>query len=1188
MGQLAISLLGPFTVTRHGQPVTRFGTDKTRALLAYLVMEADRAHRRARLAGLLWPDFSETDARHNLSQALLMLRKALDAQAASPPFLLATRQTLRFNPDSDVTLDVVAFQTGLTVCQRVSPEHLTPHAAQQLTQAVAHYQGEFLSDPWQVNSQAFEEWMLLTRVQLYLQAVEMLDYLVHYYMHHGEFALATTYARRQLELEPLHEVAHRQLMTALAYDNRRPEALAQYAACQSLLARELGIEPAPETTALYAQIREGGARGGRPQPIAQPHLREKLGTGPLAPPPVFVGRARELTRLDDALTLMLQGRGQVRLITGEAGSGKTALLNAFARRALAARADVLVVNGSGNAYTGLGDPYWPFIELLRQLWLPGQLHTPVDNRGTIANGGALFPLQARRLAVAQPVLTPLLAQAGPDLTRLVTGRGPATRTPATGAPATDRLDLGQTRVQDAITRVLHAVAAHYPLVLMLDDLQWADQASLNLLFHLSRRLAGQRLLIVGAFRANVLHPDYRPSDYWDVPGAPDSDQPHPLATLMNDLQRYLGAIQIDLTQAAGRDFIDALLDSEPNHLDAAFRETLYRHTGGHALFATELLRGMQERGELGRDAQGYWSVGEHIAWDTLPARVEGVIAERAGQLLPDWQAMLAVASIEGDQFTAQVVARVLDLDEDQVNRRLSGALSRHHYLVAPVGIEQVGAHTLAHYHFRHLLFQKYLYDRLNPVERAQGHLHVGQVLESLYAERAPEISLHLARHFELGGDVEKAAAYLLQAGQRATRLAATEEALRLLTYGLALLKQRAKSPARDRQEVALQLALGAALLSTGWAGEARGQAAERAYALCQRTGDPEQVRRSLLMLAYVNLARDQLAQAAAAGEQLDALAQCTQDPLTTVFSRFVLGSVHYFKGDLLPARQNLEQAVALYDAHTPTSMTLTGADVGVSSLVWLGEILWVLGYADQALARNRQAVAWAQALEHTPSLELVLNVGALSGQHLRRDTPALRAVLRQVDELSRETSSSMFRFWGTLFQGWLAVVDHHDPSGLAQIQEAIRQWEATGTRVGRFQYYMLLAEAYLALGQVETARATLARVLDEIATTGHHFFEAEILRLKGKAGRALGRLDEAETCFRQAIAAARKQSAKAWELRAMMSLCRLYQATGQADQLAAARAQLAEVYGWFTEGLDTADLQEAAALVRETCQVSET
>jgi len=1138
MGQLAISLLGPFTVTRRGQPVTRFGTDKTRALLAYLVMEADRAHRRAWLAGLLWPNFPEAAARHNLSQTLLMLRQALDAPAASPPFLLITRQTLRFNPDSDVTLDVTAFQAGLAVCQRVGPAQLSPHAARQVTQAAAHYQGEFLSDPWQVHSQAFEEWVLLTRVQLHLQAVELLDCLVQYHMHHGDFAPATAYARRQLDLEPLRETAHRQLMTALARDGRRPEALAHYAACTTLLARELGIVPAPETTALYEQLRAGG-RGDEdrtPRPGSRP------GTGPLTASPPFVGRTRELAQLDAALAAALRGQGQLRLVTGDAGSGKTALLRAFARRALAAHPALLLLNGAGNAYTGLGDPYWPFLEMLRQL------------SAEVPGAPFLVQPQAARLEAARPATHAALTAAAPGLLHWL-GAAPETPPP---------------HMSDLLTRALLAVAADRPLVLIVDDAQWADQESRNLLLHLGRRLTGQRLLLLGAARSDALAPR--------DPAA--NTTPQPLMTLYHELRRYLGAIQLDLAQAEGRPFINMLLDSEPNHLGEAFRETLYRRTAGHALFTTELLCALQARGDLIRDARGFWVAGERLAWDALPARVEGVIAARIGQLLPDWQTLLTVASVEGDEFTAAVVADVLGWSEAEVCRRCSGALARQHNLLVPLGVQPMGETGLARYRFRHLLFQQYCYAQLDAVEQARLHLRVGQTLETLYGARAPEISLALARHFELGGAWEQAVTYLLHAGQRATYLAATEEAVHLLTHGLTLMPP---SPARQQQQADLHLALGNALLAKGWDVPEREQTLARAYALGQRAGDLGQVARSLVMLTNAPMGRGQLPQLAAIGQQLQTLAQdphvIASESLTarlTLYVDYVWGSFYFCQGDLLATREYLTRVA---NAPDTTPDTLVEINLRVMSQVWLVYTLGLLGYLDQALACSQRTLATMRDLDYALLLQFALSIGQMGVYYLRREPRAMQATLAQLTALDADASLAVFQPWVMLFEGWLRAVVQHDADGLGLMQKAIQAWEDADSQGGVLLQYNLLIEGYLALGQADAALPPLDAMLDFIGATDFRAAEAEFVRLRGAALRALGQPEEAEACFQRALTMARAQSAKAWELRAALSLYRLRQAKGTPGALADARAQLAEVYAWFTEGFDTGDLQKAAALL---------
>lgn len=1161
MAHLTIALLGDFKVALDGQALTRFDTDKMRALLAYLAVEVERDHRRAMLAGLLWPEIPETAAHHNLSQTLLRLRTLLgDKSTATPqlaaPFLLATWQTLRFNPDSDHTVDVAEFQRAATLGLRGAPEQLSPERAQLLTQALSWYQGPFLSDLWLINSPAFEEWQLLKQTQLHILALEALEALGRYHIRHGELAIAVDCARRQIALEPLRESAHRQLMQALALEGRRAEALAQYGACQALLARELGIEPAAETQALSAQIRAG--REGSPQRDVvrePPPRREKPVPAALPAPPAFVGRARELARLDESLEQMLAGQGQILFVTGEAGSGKTALLTAFAQRALAAHADVLVVNGTGNAYTGLGDPYWPFIEMLQQL-RGADVYSISRSRG-----------QAQRLLAVHSSIMEILADCSPDLARFV----------ASGVGAST-IDLAQTRLFEQLTRALHAIAARYPVVLLLDDLQWADRDSLNLLFHLGRNLSQHALFLVGAFRPDVLNQGYSPQVYLHEQ---DAGQRHPLATLIHELQHRLGDIRLDLAQSEGREFVDALIDSEPNHIDEAFRETLFLHTGGHALFTTELLREMQARGDLLRDANGYWVAGEKIAWGALPARVEGIIAERIAQLHPEWQTMLRLASIEGAEFTVQVLARVLELSEDEIGRRLGGALSRYHHLITPVGIQYAGAQRLTRYRFRHLLFQRYLYNRLDSVEQAQLHLSVGRALEALYAEHALEISLPLARHFELGGEASQASVYLLRAGERATRWGATEEALRLFARGLALVQRLPPSLARAKQETELQLALGEALLAKGWNAPERAQAFERAYVLCQQAGGSGQLARSLLNLADVKLARGQLDLARATGEQLLELARSAQDPLIAVFGHSVLGAAFFFNGSMLLAREHLEQVVRA--PALPASALLARTEVGldVRSWVWLMATLWGLGYADQAAVCSQKAVALARAEDHAFSLGFALSFSELHLGWLRHDLPGMRAALQHLGALDHGAVLSVFQLWEAIFQGWLDAVGEHSSEGYHKMQQAIDLW-AMGEQTARAYQYLLLAEATMALDQVAAAHEMLVQGLAHSTQTDAAFLKAEMLRLQGEALQRLGQPEKAAAAFNDAIALAQKQAAKMWELRAALNLCRLREAFGTVHEFAAARQQLAEVYAWFTEGFDIPDLQAAAALLAKT------
>ncbi len=326
MAHLALYLFGPFQATLDGQEVTTFATDKARALLAYLAVEADRPHRRDALAGLLWPDLPQARARQSLRQALTRVRKALDDRDPAQPFLLVQQDQVQFNAAGDTWVDVAAFTATLTDCQKHRHRDVSAcrHCLGQMERAVALYRRDFLDQFFLPDSAPFEEWTLFKRDWLRQQAMEALAILATYYERRGDYAEAQQYARRQVELEPWCEEAHQQLMRLLAQAGKRSAALAQYESCVRALAKTLGVEPMAETVALYEQI-----RGGLPA-VAPP--RHNL---PPAPDPL-VGREKETGDLAE----LLSGT-HCRLVTlvGPGGVGKTRLALQVAADQVGALAD---------------------------------------------------------------------------------------------------------------------------------------------------------------------------------------------------------------------------------------------------------------------------------------------------------------------------------------------------------------------------------------------------------------------------------------------------------------------------------------------------------------------------------------------------------------------------------------------------------------------------------------------------------------------------------------------------------------------------------------------------------------------------------------------------------------------------------------------------------------------------------
>lgn len=490
---------------------------------------------------------------------------------------------------------------------------------------------------------------------------------------------------------------------------------------------------------------------------------------------VFLGRQHELDRLQAFAARAAAGKGHVVFVSGEPGSGKTALLREFEQRAQSLDAELVVAEGECNAQAGIGDPYLPFRDILRLL--TGDVDAKLAR-------GAISPENASRLRRCFGNSGEALVHLGPDLVHLFlpvagvalkamaylgekAGWLEKMKEIAERKPEGSQADaLDQAHILDQFCRVLKALAEKHPLMLVLDDLQWADAASIALLFTLGRRIGDSRILIVGA---------YRP----DEVALGRADERHPLEKTLAELKRYNGDIELDLARNAeveGRLFVDLLLDTEPNRLGEPFRTALLAQTDGHALFTVELLRAMQERGDLHRDEQGRWIEAATLDWKTLPKRIEGVIEERIGRLDSDLLGILQAASIEGNRFTAQIVARVQEVRERDLLRKLSQELDKRHNLVIENGEIHLAHCLLSTFRFSHALFQQYAYSTLGAGERRLLHGETGRALEALYADCIDQITVQLAHHFAAAGEQTKAVAYAMKAGEDAERVFAWDVA----------------------------------------------------------------------------------------------------------------------------------------------------------------------------------------------------------------------------------------------------------------------------------------------------------------------------------------------------------------------------------------------------------------------------
>ncbi len=1202
MTKLVVHVLGGFRVELDGEAVYDFETDKARALLAYLVVEANRPHRREALASLLWPERPDSVARTNLRQALARVRRAL-SDYTLPPFLFVTSTDVQFNTASDYTLDVAEFEAFASSPKRVRQLLPIPFCA------------DFLDGFAMPDSEVFEEWVLNRQEHYHRLAIETLDAQNAYFEASGDFAAAAAAARLQLKLEPWLEEAHRRCMRALALAGRRDEALHQYDVCRRAVQSELGVEPAASTQALYADILAERVTAVVPpgrntaDPIVSlpgPRLR------PSAAHARLVAREDELGQLSRYLQAALGGETRMAFVSGEAGSGKTTLLEAFAVSAMAAQPDLLVA-GARCSPSGGTDPFAPLRRLMGMLC------------GDLASDAAWWLAreeQLNRLQRATELIQAALSEYGPDLVDTLVPVASLARRAKLAGPEADENPWDRHLAQrlqptpparedlfDQLMCTLAAVARQQPVLIILDDLQWVDESSATLLTHVGRELGASRLLILGAYRAATValgRGGKAGSGAGNRGGG--SLERHPLAAAINELRRMQGEITIDLDRADGRAFVEAYVDMEPNRLGAQFRDALYAQTGGQALFTVELIRNLQERGQIVKDAAGRWTAPEALDWGPLPARVEGAIAERVERLPASCRQILACASVQGDDFSGEAVAGQVGAPVDEVLACLSDSLARRHHLVRPEGIHWRRGGQQSTYRFTHHLFQKYLYEQLDVVERARLHAQFAAWLEQQAGGDQAEqerISVALAWHYEAGGLLLQAARALYSAGRQAMRVSAYQEALNRYERALGLLAHTPPSPERTELELLLQVAqLGPRRNAEGMAGAWMGAMLARIAAAGVNETRGWTKLMALETAVERLVAQGQFEEAlAVAAEMRERAAQAGEDAFAAV-SLWQFGFINNLMGRPQEAEHYLDQVLTWLIPERRRELRATlGADFATPALCFSALDLWWLGFPEQALARSTSAVAGAQEQDDPFGLATACALGATVLFLLRADSAALQERSAVCHHLSVQHGFGMWQVYAEVFLGWLAILRGEEESGLQQMRRALAAWQTIGMAIGTDILVLVLADGCLAAAQrraqwdpggdqaqseglLSIALASIDSVIGPPGIACGQSYAAELHRLRGElllARDGPAASAAAQECFHTALALGQEQGALAWELRAAMSLVRLRMRQGDAAaaEIVDAVGRLRALYARFTEGYAFPDLQKAAALLAQ-------
>ena len=825
-------------------------------------------------------------------------------------------------------------------------------------------------------------------------------------------------------------------------------------------------------------------------------------------------------------------------MTGEPGLGKTTLVEDFLADLAARDRPHGLARGRCSERLAGTEAYLPFLEALDSLI-----------QGT---GGAAAAQVMKVVAPTWYVQLAPLAAEDPALARVLEE--------AKGA--------SQERRKRELGVFLDELSRRRPLVVFLDDVHWADPSSVDLLAYLGSKCAGLRLLLVLT---------YRPSDLLR--------SQHPFGPVKLELQGQGVCREISLPFLSRDDFDSYLALAFAGHqFPGELAAVLHARTEGNPLFMVDLLRYLRDRGVIVQD-DGRWSLVRAMPdlQRELPESVRGMIQRKVDRLSTSDRHLLMAASVQGPEFDSAVVAQLLGREPADVEERLD-VLERVHYLVRLVREQTFpdGALTVR-YGFVHVLYQNALYAALQPTRKAAWSAAAAQALVSHYEEKSAGLAAELALLFEAARDHERATDHYLVAAENAARIFAHHEAVALARRGLALLQMLPDTPERARRELSLQMTLGMQLqVAQGYAAPEAERTYARARVLREQMEEASPLYPVLWGQWMYYVVRAKRGESRDLAERLLALAQRTEDPAHLLQARLAGTVTSLSLGDPAAAREHMEQGIALYDpTRHSTHAYLYGQDPGVACRSIGAVALWLLGYPDQAVERSSEGIALSRESRHPNTLALAHQYAAILGQY-RREGPVVQRSAEAALAIATDHGFSFWRACGLILRGWALAEQGAGTSGIAQLRQGLDAFLATGGGIYRTYFLTLLAEALGREGQIEEGLGVLAEALALMDETGEAFHGAELHRLQGefllRQEAAEVACCEAEACFRRALTIAQRQQARSLELRAAMSLTRLYK---KQDRHTEARPMLAECYDWFTEGFDTADLQEAKALLEQ-------
>ena len=1086
MRLLSLSLLGGFRLRSAPDRDIPIPLKKAQALLGYLGLRAGESVFRDAVTALLWADVPAEQARHSLRQALFAIRKALPP---GTPALVIEGEALGLDPAS-VEVDAMTFASK---AREGSPG--------SLRDAVDLYRGDLLAG-LSLEEPAFEEWLTTERERLRAVATAAMTTLFERQLASGALDDAFDTGHRLLGLDPLQEDVHRRLMRAHASAGRIGAALRQYQSCLDVLRTELGVEPQPETKRLYQELLRGdGGVGGGIEPRVRrgrsPRLAERTADSVRGLPP-FIGRRREAETAGGLLSQASRGRGGVIVVSGEAGIGKTRFAEQIASGAARRRGRVL--RGRCHDLARVL-PFGPWIEALRD---GGPRLLPEDlegiERGARRDLGLIFPELATR---------------SPDSQH-------------------DRPDAS--RIFAAVATLLQLIAARRPVVVVLDDLQWADEMSVRLLSFLARGVSQHSMLLVGTARDE------------DLLEAPL------LYRLVAELDRAPSFCRIRLGALSRPETSELVrsLDSGRHALTTGWdAERIWELSEGNPFIAIEMFRALAENGTVDGPASG-----------SLPERVHRLIAGRLARVDETGRQLVATAAVIGRAFDAALLSQAAGLDARVCSEALEDLVLR--------GIFHRSAESHA---FAHDRIRETARHELSRERRRQIHGAVGLAIESLHSADLEPYVAELATHFREAELWPQAVAYLRRAGIQALRRAAHHDSARAFDEALAILARLEDTPDAQRLGVDIRAELCNTLAALGER-ERLMPLVDESKALAERLGDPAVLARVFTIAAYCLRVVGNDRAGVEIGTRALELANASGSVPQIVATNLALGASTHRLGAYRRAVALFERNVTLLTGDLVHMRSGAGLPA-VMSRSWAAFALAELGEFPQAHQLAREARAIADAADHPhaqASAAWGMSMLLFRQGHLDEAVPVLELGLAHCERWSLQP----LYFHGSA--GMLAAT-YALLGRLGDALPLLEKAEESARALDQLPRISTVCDAHLLAGRLEEALARATWGVEQFRECGDRGYEGWSLRLLGEvlAAQGPGNVAAARARYDEALDIARELGMRPLTAQCHLGIGRLLHRAGQPDE---ARGELTEAVRTLGEMDMRFWLKEAEAALR--------